>query len=396
MILSQSRLLLICLVLGVVWSPLASGEPYIFESLIDSSGTFSYMDTVSLNNAGAVSFYGRLDSGKEGVYRLDQGGSLVTIADTFDTTFFSFHPNMPRLAENGTVAFLSRIGSSGSVSVIYSGNGSPLTEIARSNVDNFTSFGALEVNSAGRVVFRGTQNGTAGIYTSDGGAVTPLVTELDGLDTFGNPDINENGLAAVWTDRNIGPRVIWAVDAAAGSPRQNYVQDGDPGLSSVNALGDDIKLNENGEVLFYALGAGFSGTAHFVDSGPATPPVRHTQLNRPTPGAKELSINNSGDIVFFNRHSDTGDDGIWDGNETTPEVIISEGDPLFGSTITYLNFENAGFNDHKQIAFSYQLADGLYGVALGSIVPEPSQLALLGSLAAVLLAALARRRLLVR
>ena len=72
----------------------------------------------------------------------------------------------------------------------------------------------------------------------------------------------------------------------------------------------------------------------------------------------------------------------------TENTVISVGDPLYGSTVTGLNFSAEGFNNLNQLAFQATLADGRT-VNVLSALPEP------GGAAMLLLAGsglLARRR----
>ena len=46
--------------------------------------------------------------------------------------------------------------------------------------------------------------------------------------------------------------------------------------------------------------------------------------------------------------------------------VIAEGDPLFGSTVAFVSLFTENLNDNGEVAFAYQLADGLRGVAVAS------------------------------
>ena len=50
--------------------------------------------------------------------------------------------------------------------------------------------------------------------------------------------------------------------------------------------------------------------------------------------------------------------------------VILEGDPLFGSTLSDIQFFRNGFNNRGQIAFRYSLANGLAGIAVATAVPQ--------------------------
>jgi hypothetical protein len=59
------------------------------------------------------------------------------------------------------------------------------------------------------------------------------------------------------------------------------------------------------------------------------------------------------------------------------DKVISAGDPLFGSTVSFVNVGVHGLNDAGQIGFRYTLADGRQGIAVANPVPEPGSAALL-------------------
>ena len=71
------------------------------------------------------------------------------------------------------------------------------------------------------------------------------------------------------------------------------------------------------------------------------------------------------------------------------EIVIAEGDPLFGSTVSSLQYFH-GLNDLGDIAFQYKLANGWHGVAIASAVPEPSAAGVIVAIASA--AFLGRRR----
>jgi PEP-CTERM motif len=93
------------------------------------------------------------------------------------------------------------------------------------------------------------------------------------------------------------------------------------------------------------------------------------------------SINNMGTVAFLAFLRPEGS-GIFTGPDAVADRVIGTGDPLFGSTVTSLEFARQGLNDAGQVAFVAQLADGRQVVvradpAQVGAVPEPSALALL-------------------
>jgi hypothetical protein len=65
--------------------------------------------------------------------------------------------------------------------------------------------------------------------------------------------------------------------------------------------------------------------------------------------------------VAFLGYPDAGGQGIFTGPDPVADKVIRTGDPLFGSTVTAVNFEH-GLNDAGQIVFLAELADGTRGV----------------------------------
>src|SRR4029453_13660293 len=93
--------------------------------------------------------------------------------------------------------------------------------------------------------------------------------------------------------------------------------------------------------------------------------------------ARNAIINDQGAVVFGAGLA-AGGFGIFTAPHLVPDKVIRTGDPLFGSTVSAVGrisqLPNATFdiNDNGQIAFRYELANGAYGIAVASVVPEPS------------------------
>jgi len=85
------------------------------------------------------------------------------------------------------------------------------------------------------------------------------------------------------------------------------------------------------------------------------------------------AINDNGDVAF-SASIEGGPSGLFVGGDPVNNLVIANGDPLFGSTISDLGFAffRHGFNNRGQIAFQYGLANGQSGIAVATPVPEPS------------------------
>lgn len=111
-------------------------------------------------------------------------------------------------------------GSSPFSQYIYRGDGTTLTEIARTGGDNDFDFfyARATLNDVGVAAFIGETDTdfVDGVYVGDGGAVTPLYDENSRIpDFFGTPIINNLGEDAILLG-NGGP-LITVADSAATS-----------------------------------------------------------------------------------------------------------------------------------------------------------------------------------
>jgi hypothetical protein len=68
--------------------------------------------------------------------------------------------------------------------------------------------------------------------------------------------------------------------------------------------------------------------------------------------------------VAFVASLDGAGGGIFTGPDPVLHEVIAAGDPLFGSTVTFVSLSTENLNDNGELAFSYVLADGLRGVAV--------------------------------
>lgn len=286
-------------------------------STADNQFTF-FADNVVINASGVVGFQGGLNlPGRvTGIFTSD-GVSTRTIVNSLDQGLPGPAIGAPSINASGTVAFFSPRNGFRS-SIIFTGNGGPLTPVLDTLNTNFGAFGAVAINASGRVVFRGIlKDRNEGIFvaTSNPDGTTGVVDLVDSNNPdffqFGDPVISDTGIAAAFTGVATGLEVI----SATGS--------------GVTARTDAAN--------------GFADIEH-------------------------PSINNRGAVAFSVLEAD-GSQGIFVEltGGASPVAILQTGDPLFGSRVTGVSVGRFAFNDHLKLVFEYELEDGRSGIAVASL-----------------------------
>jgi hypothetical protein len=326
---------------------------YQFTNIVNTTGQFDYFENVSLNNSGTVAFDARLRGQTWGGVYVGNGGPLTTIADI---TQFSV-AIMPAINDAGTVAFYG--GNSGS-SGIYTGTGGPLTTIASGPP---LSVYSPSINNSGIVAFR---QGSS-VCIGNGGPVTTLYCPDARFSGTGFPSINDAGVVVFIADLNAGGTGIYTGN---GGPVTTIAEAG----SGLNAVGVQ-RLSNNGSVVFLAQqGTGQLFDAVCVGNGGLIQIVADA-INGPFSGFGAPSINSHGGIAFM-AAMDAGGYGMFTGPDLNQDKVVVSGDNLFGSMVSRIG--NCSINDNGQVAFYYELQNGVSGVAIASPIPEPSTIILLG------------------
>jgi hypothetical protein len=288
-----------------------------------------FTDDVVINPAGVVGFRAILTMGRRaaGIFTSD-GLDFRTIVNSTDQGLSGPSMGAPSINASGTVAFqASRSGLASTI--IFSGDGGPLTTVIDALNSNFKSFGAVAINRAGQIVFEGTQKDrTAGIFVitpksdgkeKDGGTAPGSPTLVDIIDTnnldffdFGDPVINDAGVVA---------------DSGGGGPRVE--------IFSADAKGITARTD------------------------PASPIF--AEFEHP-------SINNRG-AVAFSTFETNGGQGIFVEltGGASPVAVLQTGDALFGSRVTAVSVGRFAFNDHFRLVFEYELEDGRSGIAIAHL-----------------------------
>jgi hypothetical protein len=352
-----NKLVCVALSVAVIGSARASAQThYAFRNIADSNGAFRFLSPTSINNGGTVAFLALLHAGGEGIFT-GSGGSTITIASDSGPTLPFGNPS---INDSGTVVFNSHSG-------ILIGSGGSTTTIADTS-GQFAGFRDPSINDSGTVAFAAFFDvGGSGIFTGSGGSITTIVDSSGEYESFtGSPSINAGGTIVFTARLDDGGQGIFT--EGGGGPTVT-IADIDGGFSG---FGLDPSINNGGTVAFTAgLSAGAGGI--FTGSGGPTTTVADT--SGPFKYFSEPWINDSGMVAFAAGLDDDVTSGIFTGDDPVTDKVIQTGDMLFGRKVFSLGF-GRGLNDRGDIAFLYVLTDGVRGIAVASLVPEPSAFAI--------------------
>jgi hypothetical protein len=335
----------------------ASGQNYTFTNIVDSSGQFSSFGPPAINAGGTAAFYADLDAGQsEGIYA-SSGGSVTTIVELGVQGDFS---TLVDIDAAGQVVYRAQFINSPTFEVgIFIGDGDNRTVIVDTLGDEFLDFQASPaINSKGTVAFTGTPEATqTGIYVATQ-PFTPIIATTDSDFFFLNSSsINDDG------------RVVFRGNFVGGPGDQGvFVGGGGPILTIADNAGDfdqfplPAAINSAGTVAFHATLDEDGGSGIFTSNGGAINTIVDTSGEFNSIGT--AAINSGGTVAFTARFGETGI-GIFTGDDPVNDKVVKEGDPLFDSTLaTLTSFAHHGINDHGDIAFGYELANGLRGIAV--------------------------------
>jgi hypothetical protein len=272
----------------------------------------NFGDAVAINPTGVVGFSAKAAISADAMILTGDGFAVKTIASAAAQGLIGGgFLGLGGINASGTAVFFAfRTGMRSQA--VFTGNGGPLTAVVDTATNpNFSGLANAAINAAGQVVFRGfLRDGTEGLFTTSGGAVTDVVDTSNGLfGGFLDPVINDAG--------TVGNAAFLT-----------------SGMELFTANGRGVTARTNPSSTLFVL----------MDN---------------------VSINNSGDLAFQADES-TGKQGIFYAVRGTSDAVrvIETGDPLFNSTVTQLNVGRFSVNDQGQIAFRYRLADGRFGIAI--------------------------------
>jgi hypothetical protein len=318
----------------------------------------------AINNKGAVAFFvsqsGDLD-------RVDSiivahRKSFVTIADTTNPLFFlgglRGADTILSLNDAGTVVFEAVSQKGGTAVELFTGDGRTLTSVAQSEGAGFMA-NTASINNAGTVAFAlmsAVENAIKIVRRN--GTTSTIMDDTGSYKVFMPPSINDRGTAAFRADN-----AIFEIVASDGRMTTTIAEASDP----FTGFSPFPKINNRGTVVFSANLVG-GGTGVFIGDGhsiitiaDSSGPFAYFDTGG-NPEADSPSINDRGEVAFTAGLGGEEDKGIFTGPDPVADKVITTGDFLFGSEVTYLTSGREGLNNKGQIVFWAKLADGTRGI----------------------------------
>jgi hypothetical protein len=292
--------------------------------LLNSSGAISQL---AVTQSGVVTFNGAGFTVNDvrtpqAIYRMDAGGTVTRVID--DSGPYSGIGNFASARNDATappLVFPSLTDNGGLVTGVYNGP----DPLANKVVDSTGPFGPILAGSLQYLA----ADGTPRLIGKKPGTGTPVI--------YKGPD-----------------------------PQRDVVMD-PSSFSGVLAYQE----NSRGDALFVGqLPGGVVGLYNGPD------PVADRVVDS-TSGLTPIApfLNDVGQTVIYGAYNGTA--GLFAGPDPVADRIISVGDPLFGSTLSRIRYQDRTENDlnnRGEFTFYYTLANGTTGVALVT-VPEPAALA---------------------
>lgn len=357
-----------------------SAATYSFINLVDNTGDFAlFHHCAAINQSGVVAFRADRDSCVSGIYRTD-GTNVTTIVDD-STNTFSFRPfpfsleSRPAIDDDGTVAFFIYYFDGELIHPsVWTGQGGAPTFIAKQYSNPDIRNGAVSFDgspppwpTSDIAVFRA---------PASGGPPQIVVRTGDQFSVLGGTAINAAGQIAFEAGLTNGPEGIF-VAGTTGITTIVTTEVGSP-LASVGSI---PKISDSGVVVFFAQDTNGNYGVFYGSGGALIGPMT-------LPGGDPIgdlgtfpSINTAGTVLCYGRLPDNRH-AILAGTGTRVEVVIAEGDPLFGSTVSFLDEPGShSLNNAGQIVFGYELENGVSGLAIATPITtppaEPPQLSIL-------------------
>ena len=358
---------------------------YNFTKVVDMNtvgpaGKFFDIDYFPTISNGTVAFVGRAQSSNGTALFTGNGGAISTIAKVGDQAPDGNLGLIDTYAlSNGAATFHGYYGFDDGQG-IFSSAGGTSTAIAKKG-DPAPSGAFVRFNESaidgGKVVFNGDYPGGNGIFTGDGSAITTVVktgdTAPSGTFTrFGSPSINA-GETAFFGDYTNGTSDFEGVFVKSGGITTTIAKTGDPApVGTFVDLGSPVI--SDGVAAFYGHYSPYTGI--FTGSGGPLTTIAKYGDSAPIGTFSTFYFFpaiSHGTVAFRAFYNNDADQGIFVGNGGAPTAVIKTGDPLFGSTVSFLVLYRFGLDTDGsgKLAFYYRLRSGISGIAIASPVPEP-------------------------
>jgi hypothetical protein len=230
------------------------------------------------------------------------------------------------------------------------------------------------VNSSGAVVLVALSGSNQEVWVGDGGPQTLLRSANTGLAGNGYAAINAAGVVAVY-ERNAS-LTEEAIQVLAGGAAVEIAS-----RASGHRFMSIPSISDSGFVAFASEHSDGTGGVYLTGNG-----MFGSVVGGPGFRAFSVAVNDAGEVAY---HRVSGTSGIYVGADPLTGKVIAAGDPLFGSTVSFVELGNHGLNNNGELAFYARMNDGRSVAVLAQPVPEPASAALF---AAIAMAALNRRR----
>jgi len=356
--------------LTLLSAPTARGA-YVFVNVADNTGSYTGFDAPTINDNDGVAFRATIGAFSQGIFR----GPNPVVHTVGSSDYAAFGFSQPVINNAGTIVFRAINGATGDRGV-YTGP----DRVADAFVTTAGAYATIEgptINNAGTILFYADEDGFVkrGHYSGPNPAADRRIDMALFAGSGTLAAINDSGVIAFWGGNGIYKGTSNLDDVAVATE-----------VGPLAGFGTNVTINNSGVVVFTAfLDSGGNGI--FRGPNPATDTIADTL--GPFASFELADINDSGQVAFL-ATLDAGGTGIYTGSNPATDKVIATGDPLFGSTITSLNFFR-GLNNHGDVGFAYELANGRKGVAIAN-VPEPAALALVTAAAGTIVGSRNRRR----
>jgi hypothetical protein len=317
---------------------------------------------VSINDKGTVAFVGGVAGGSISVYTADgkSQSQLTTQQDCPSLDCFATSINGA-----GTVAFIGAKSDAldeRQITTVFTADGRTVNHVVDArDLDRRN----VSINEQGAVAFSRLSRTEGGVFVSQGTALTRI---SDHGALFAQPVVNNQGAVAFF---DFSPRGT-AIVTGNGGPLTAVVHDRTEDFPAfVLAPAGTLAFNDKGNVVFVSwlrrgkMGVVKASEGTFQTIADSTDAFIRFSM---------VALNNKGEVAFQaslrTPAPNSSGRGIFTGPDPVADKVVAAGDPLFGSTVTDIEFWRDGLNEAGEIAFMATLADGRQ--VIGRACPIPA------------------------